>query len=138
MALQNNTAELRKILNTVTNWSGGGGSDGGLETCTLKLVNNGGFETVTYFVHTLDADGNIVYIDANADGIVLPAGETVINNAVCGSLVNIWSDQNYDYFDMSNIELTNMSLATMLGYYDAILTFKIDASAGGVAVLELK
>lgn len=94
-----------------------GGGGGSVETCTLELSTDTGFNVINY--STTDSDENIV-----SQRLIQPYEQNLSLTVVCGTLVHVLLAVD------SSMTLSNASVRYNI---DAIKVFSIDAQNGETA-----
>ena len=126
--LQSNNAELQEILNTINALpeAGSGGSGGGsLDTCTLKIIDNLGYGSVSVSYQTF-SDGVITHIFNNR----LPSGESVFENVLCNSAVSLTEAAGSSVVSSVNLNM----VGNILGMFK---TFTVTANMGATATITI-
>lgn len=115
--LQANNTQLASLIQTLQGKAaGGGGSGGGVETCTVKLIIRSGWNQYGFTVYKNGV------IDVETVTAPYSAGTTIVaENVVCGSMFSV-------YPSGASIEASITGGATLVGHYQQML-FKATMTA---------
>lgn len=96
--LQANNARLGALIETLSGKAAGGGSGGGVETCSVQLVcNTSNIFGYTYLTYK---DGQVVPVSAYESSTASKIN-TTLQDVVCGSFIHIQTSIHYDFLDIT-------------------------------------
>ena len=105
--------------------TGGGSGNVGVETCTVKIIDNLGYGSVT--CHACVCSDGAVFVQSFKP---LPAGETIINNVICKStLVCFETSMN------GTLEATNATQIDSFGGYAHVYEINADSAEATIITI---
>lgn len=127
--LQSNNVELQEILDAVNDLpeAGGGGSSGGgtVDTCTINVIDNLGYNTVCVVATILNENGEVEIHNPLGNS----EGSKTINNVLCNSALYV-----KEATTMGKINSEGM---TLVESYQTISVFATPSTAGSVATITI-